>query len=199
MLCYQSFALLAKDFGYHFGQDCASMVEDFAEACFPKAVEILNRHGHRRVFTDKKLYDKCLDWAAYWCRRIACQYRPRRHSVYDDTARAKSIQTRTSAADRRAVAAQRWRAAGRSVSWIAEKLGCTRRTVFRLFKRIVSSVKESKPILLLNQVIQAKESLQMSSPAEVEEKGDRIKEIILEYWQSTPITSKLKGQIRRPR
>ena len=100
----------------------------------------LQERGHSQVFTYEKLQAKAEQWAAYWCRRAAGG--SRRHTVFDDQARAKSIATRTSAADRRAQSAQRWRAAGRSAAWIADKLGCTRRTVFNLFKRVVQSVKD---------------------------------------------------------
>ena len=176
--------LLAADFGHNFGEDAADMVDDFAAACFYKAACILKKHGHRRVFTDHKLEKKCNDWAVYWCRRAACQYRRRRHSVYDDTARAKSIHTRTTTADRRALKAQYWRKAGRSAVWIAEKLGCTRQTVYRLFKRVVASVTESRAIIQLNIRTKSKEFLsQMLQAAEIEEKGSQIKEILLEYWQ----------------
>ena len=188
--------LRAADYRYHFGAQSADMAEDFAEGIFPKAADILNQHGHRRVFTDKKLYEKCQRWAAYWCRRAA---RPsKRHTVFDDQARAKSIETRTTAADRRAQKAQRWRAAGKSVAWIADKLGCTRQTVYNLFKRIVKSVSSLACTPKFKIQEPAKEKIQILQPtAAVEELGQNVQEILRNYWQETPINGNFIGQTKR--
>ena len=133
--------LIALDHAHHFGADVADMVNDVAEAIYPKAVSILHDHGHSRVFGHKHLWDKCLKWAAWWCRFYARRYTKRAHTQYTAEkaaiGRSRSIEIREAKADDLAAQAQYWRATGKSIEDIARRIGRGCSTVYRLLKRKV--------------------------------------------------------------
>ena len=61
--------LTALDHGHHFGEDVGDMVDEVAELLYPKALGILNQHGHGRVFGDAHLFVKVREWARHHCER----------------------------------------------------------------------------------------------------------------------------------
>ena len=186
--------LLALDYAHHFGADVADRVADFAEAIFPKAEQILAEHGHRRVFGDAHLWAKCQKWAAWWCEKIERQHRPRPHTRFSAEAAAlgrerahAAIQRRT---DQDASLAQCWRATGKAVDWIAQKLNCGRSTVYRLFKRkcgqwknaLVSFGKDSLPVPSLFDTSEVEKAIPNETSAEIEALGARIPELLRAHW-----------------
>ena len=59
--------LIAADHAYHFGAEVANMAKEVAEAAYPKAVAILHKIGHHRVFGNEHLWAKVYKWATWWC------------------------------------------------------------------------------------------------------------------------------------
>ena len=75
--------LIAIDHQHHFGAEAVRMVNQIAEAIYPKALAILQQHGTRRAFSDRHLWEKCQNWAEWWCARIAGHRRRKRpHTKY---------------------------------------------------------------------------------------------------------------------
>ena len=185
-------ALIAADYKRQFGQATATMVEDMAETFFSEASRILCEHGHRRVFGDDHLFNKCLRWALYWCKRIAAQTRRRRHSRFANTymkGLANSIKRRVSDADKRAMLAQQWHKAGETLREIAQRLGCTVRTVRNLLKRVVA-VKSGKKILVQDR---PKKTVQNPLPdfpdAALDALGNQIPALLRALWEANPLKS----------
>ena len=136
--------ILAADYGHHFGPDVGNpeIVEEFAEALFPKAAAILNQHGTRRAFSDRHLFAKCQQWATFWCSRGAQRYVKRPHTKYSPESaalgRERGNETQKRDADRRAYMAQDWHSKGISIERIAQRLKCGISSVYRLLKRVVA-------------------------------------------------------------
>ena len=55
--------LITLDHEHHFGEEVTLMVDEVAEAIYPKAAAILQQHGTRRAFSDRHLWQKCRGWA----------------------------------------------------------------------------------------------------------------------------------------
>ena len=71
--------ILAADYARQFGPDLAEadLVNDLADALFPKAAMLLQEHGTRRAFGDANLLALCRKWAGHWAEQFASRYRDR--------------------------------------------------------------------------------------------------------------------------
>ena len=154
--------LTALDYGHHFGEDVGDMVDEVAETVYPKAMGILNQHGHGRVFAERHLFAKVKEWTKFHCDR----QRRREKFKREETAAAAishsnqlghnlrkfggwigfalgntgSAIKQAKAADNRARQAQMLRATGKKLAEIAEILGVKIRTVSRYLIRKIGAL-----------------------------------------------------------
>ena len=131
--------LITLDHEHHFGEEVTLMVDEVAEAIYPKAAAILQQHGTRRAFSDRHLWQKCRGWAAWWCARIAGQHRKRPHTKYSPESaalgRTHSQAKRSNKARIRALLVQLHHREGRTLRQIADQLGIGKSTAGEALRR----------------------------------------------------------------
>ena len=117
------------------------MVNQIAEAIYPKALDILQQHGTRRAFSDRHLWEKCQNWAEWWCARLAHRRRKRPHTKYSETSaslgRTHSQAKRSNKARIRALLVQLHHREGRTLRQIADQLRIGKSTAGDAMRRSV--------------------------------------------------------------
>ena len=133
--------LIAIDHQHHFGAEAVRMVNQIAEAIYPKALDILQQHGTRRAFSDRHLWEKCQNWAEWWCARLAHRRRKRPHTKYSETSaslgRTHSQAKRSNKARIRALLVQLHHREGRTLRQIADQLRIGKSTAGDAMRRSV--------------------------------------------------------------
>ena len=209
--------LIAIDHQHHFGAEAVRMVNQIAEALYPKALAILQQHGTRRAFSDRHLWEKCQGWAAWWCARIAGQHRKRPHTKYSPESaslgREHSKAKRSNKANIRALLVQLHHREGRTLRQIADQLGigkstagdALRRSVGLLYAITAALVRFGKeavqtklfPTLpvqnsLPNRTAPPLEKSEPEKPPtprpEIDRIAMQIPEILRDWWSNNPVT-----------
>ena len=147
--------VLAQDYARQFGADIAEapIVNDLADALFPKAAALLQEHGTRRAFGDANLLALCRQWAAHWAEQFARRYRDRADAIDRNAAdrlayirrkwtaeqsakgRDRARRSVAALASVKALRARILTAQGLTAPQIAGEIGCTPKHTYKLKKR----------------------------------------------------------------
>ena len=209
--------LIAIDHQHHFGAEAVRMVNQIAEAIYPKALDILQQHGTRRAFSDRHLWEKCQNWAEWWCARLAHRRRKRPHTKYSETSaslgRTHSQAKRSNKARIRALLVQLHHREGRTLRQIADQLrigkstagDAMRRSVGLLYTVVSALVRFGKeavqtklfPTLPVQNSLpnrtapppeQSEPEKPPAPPPEIDRIAMQIPEILRDWWSNNPVT-----------